>query len=79
MKGNIAMKTSQESDGSKNNRRRERFQQLDIRAILKPSLYPKDRADELFFSSLGNFTDDFFESVESARAENFPGIPREIS
>jgi len=42
------------------------------------ALYPKDKADVLFFSSLGNFTDDFFESVASARAENFPDIPREI-
>ena len=40
-------------------------------------LYPKDKADVLFFSSLGNFTDDFFESVESVRAETFPDSPRE--
>ena len=40
-------------------------------------LYPKDKANALFFSSLGNFTDDFFESVASAREENFPDIPRE--
>jgi len=33
-------------------------------------LYPKDREDTLFLSSLGGFTDDFFESVESARAED---------
>jgi antitoxin VapB len=40
-------------------------------------LYPKDRADDLFFSSLGNFTDDFFESVLAARAEQIPDSPRE--
>ena len=40
-------------------------------------LYPKDRAEELFFSSLGNFTDDFFTSVEQARMEDFPDTPRE--
>jgi len=39
-------------------------------------LYPKDKKDQLFFSSLGNFTDDFFDSIVSARAENFPDIPR---
>lgn len=33
-------------------------------------LYPKDQRDNLFFSSLGNFTDDFFESIESARDGN---------
>ena len=40
-------------------------------------LYPQDRADDLFYSSLGNFTDDFFESIESARAEKLLEIPRE--
>nr|AGS52811.1 VapB protein (antitoxin to VapC) [uncultured bacterium contig00009] len=40
-------------------------------------LFPKNRRDELFFSSLGNFTEDFFDSIASARAENFPDIPRE--
>ena len=40
-------------------------------------LYPKDKADALFFSSLGNFTEDFFESVESARDEDHPDSPRE--
>ena len=39
-------------------------------------LYPKDRADDLFFSSLGNFSEDFFESIESARTENLPKSPR---
>ena len=33
-------------------------------------LYPKGRENELFLSSLGGFTDDFFESIESARAED---------
>lgn len=40
-------------------------------------LYPKDRADELFFSSLGNFTDDFFESVEQAHTQETSDAPRE--
>ena len=40
-------------------------------------LYPRDEADELFFSSLGNFTDDFFESIASAREENVPDSERE--
>jgi len=30
-------------------------------------LYPKEKKDQLFFSSLGSFTDDFFESIETAR------------
>ena len=40
-------------------------------------LCPKGKEDELFFSSLGSFTDDFFDSIDSARAENYPDIPRE--
>jgi antitoxin VapB len=40
-------------------------------------LYPKERADELFYSSLGNFTEDFFESLESVRTEKLPKSPRE--
>jgi antitoxin VapB len=40
-------------------------------------LYPKERADELFYSSLGNFTDDFFESLEAARQEKLPESRRE--
>ena len=32
-------------------------------------LYPKDKKDTLFLSSIGNFTDDFFDSIESARNE----------
>ena len=40
-------------------------------------LYPKDKRDTLFFSSLGNFTDDFFDSIASARAEDYPDAPRE--
>ena len=40
-------------------------------------LYPKDRADELFFSSLGMFTDDFYTSVEQAHVRETPDVPRE--
>ena len=40
-------------------------------------LYPKNKKDELFFSSLGNFTDDFFDSIASAKTENTPDTPRE--
>ena len=40
-------------------------------------LCPKGKEETLFFSSLGNFTDDFFDCVESARAENYPDTPRE--
>ena len=32
-------------------------------------LYPKGKEDTLFLSSLGGFTDDFFDSIESARNE----------
>jgi antitoxin VapB len=40
-------------------------------------LFPRNRADELFYSSLGNFTDDFFETIETARTEKLPESPRE--
>jgi len=40
-------------------------------------LYPKGREDKLFFSSLGGFTDDFFDSVASARKETLPDSRRE--
>ena len=40
-------------------------------------LYPKNRLDELFFSSLGSFTDDFYASVEQAHARETPDAPRE--
>ena len=40
-------------------------------------LYPQDRAEDLFYSSLGSFTDDFFESIESAHEEKLPESPRE--
>ena len=40
-------------------------------------LYPKEQRDNLFFSSLGNFTDDFFDSIESARYENVSDAPRQ--
>ena len=38
-------------------------------------LYPKDRLEELFFSSLGSFTDDFYASVLQAHAEEMPDVP----
>ena len=41
-------------------------------------LYPTDKADALFFSSLGNFSDDLFESIEQARSESYPDTPREV-
>jgi len=40
-------------------------------------LYPKGREDSLFLSSLGGFTDDFFDSVASARDESLPDRRRE--
>ena len=40
-------------------------------------LYPLERAEDLFYSSLYNFTDDFFDSIESARAEKLPESLRE--
>ena len=40
-------------------------------------LYPTEKREKLFLSSLGNFTDDFFVSIESARTTNFPDTPRE--
>jgi antitoxin VapB len=40
-------------------------------------LFPKDRAEELFYSSLGSFTDDFFESIETTRTEKLPDSKRE--
>ena len=40
-------------------------------------LYPKGREDKLFFSSLGGFSDDFFDSVMSARDEDLPDGTRE--
>jgi antitoxin VapB len=39
-------------------------------------LYPKDNADDIFFGSLGKFPDEFFESIESARAEAAPNAER---
>ena len=39
-------------------------------------LYPTDRETELFYSSLGQFTDDFFTSIELARTEKLPESPR---
>ena len=40
-------------------------------------LYPKGGEDRLFFSSLGGFTDDFFDSITSARKEALPDRGRE--
>ena len=40
-------------------------------------LCPIGREDALFFSSLGSFTNDFYESVAEARSEDYSGIPRE--
>jgi len=40
-------------------------------------LYPKEKEDKLFLSSIGSFTDDFYESIESARKENLPDSRRE--
>ena len=39
-------------------------------------LYPAAKKDEMFFSSLGSFSEDFFESIASARLENAPDSPR---
>ena len=41
-------------------------------------LFPKDKKDEIFFSSLGEFTEDVFESINSARKENYSDLSREI-
>ena len=40
-------------------------------------LYPKDKEDKLFLSSIGNFTDDFYESIKSARQDSLPDSWRE--
>ena len=40
-------------------------------------LYPKGKEETLFLSSLGGFTDDFFESIESARNDDLPDSVRE--
>ncbi|MDR0272913.1 MAG: AbrB/MazE/SpoVT family DNA-binding domain-containing protein [Clostridiales bacterium] len=40
-------------------------------------LYPKNDADNLFYSSLGKFSDDVFVSIETARAENAEAVQRE--
>ena len=41
-------------------------------------LFPKGREDKLFFSSLGGFTDDFFDSIAAARSENLPDSKGEL-
>ena len=40
-------------------------------------LFPKDKKDELFFSSLGEFTEDVFETINSAREEDYSDLSRE--
>jgi len=40
-------------------------------------LYPTEKEENLFLASIGNFTDDFFESIETARRENLPDSRRE--
>ena len=40
-------------------------------------LFPKDKKDELFFSSLGEFTEDVFETINSAREEDYTDFSRE--
>ena len=41
-------------------------------------LFPKEKKDELFFSSLGKFTEDVFETINSARKTDHPEAPREL-
>jgi len=40
-------------------------------------LYPQNRWKELFYSSFGEFSEDFFESIESIKTEELPESPRE--
>jgi len=40
-------------------------------------LYPRGKEEKLFMSSLGNFTDDFFEGIESSKNDSFPESTRE--
>ncbi len=40
-------------------------------------LYPQDRVEDIFLSSLGGFTDDFFEAVEAAHSDTYPDTGRE--
>ena len=39
-------------------------------------LFQKENADEIFFGSLGKFSDDFFSSIEAARTDITPNAPR---
>ena len=34
-------------------------------------LFPKNKKEEIFFSSLGEFTEDVFDSITAARKENY--------
>ena len=40
-------------------------------------LYPHEKGDELFFSSIGGFTEDFYQSIVSTQDESSPDSPRE--
>jgi len=40
-------------------------------------LYPKGKEDTLFLSSIGGFSDDFFESIESERNKHIHDSERE--
>ena len=40
-------------------------------------LFPKEKKDEIFLSSLGKFSEDVFESINSVRKENHSDISRE--
>ena len=40
-------------------------------------LFPKDEQENLFFSSLGSFTDDFIETLEARNQTEPPLVPRE--
>jgi antitoxin VapB len=40
-------------------------------------LYPKNRAHEIFLASLGEFTEDFYASVEQAHTQETPDAPRD--
>ena len=42
-------------------------------------LYPKSKEKELLMSSLGQFTDDFFESIAELRESQASHTPRELS
>jgi len=41
-------------------------------------IYILNKTKELFYSSLGNFTDDYFEALENSRNEMLPDEEREL-